>query len=86
MRCKPGDLAYIVSSDDPASIGAIVQVVRACPLWTGVTGVQHWWVCGTRPLSTIGGDLVAEGAIEDFRLRPISGVPVDEEENAEVPA
>lgn len=86
MNCKPGDLAYIVRSDDPASIGAVVEVVETCLIWTGMTGVQHWRMRAPRALATIGGTLSQQGAIEDCRLRRIGGVPVETEEGAEVVA
>ncbi|MDR6393038.1 hypothetical protein [Paraburkholderia phenoliruptrix] len=75
MNCKPGDLAYIVKSGRPETIGVIVEVLE--PLIHGSTPM--WRVRALRPVKKYSGEFGCEGNIEDDRLRPISGVPVNDE-------
>jgi hypothetical protein len=75
MNCKPGDLAYIVRSARPETIGVVVEVMaaifhRAEPMWR---------VRAVRPVKKMNGEFGFEVNIEDSRLRPISGVPINDE-------
>ena len=87
MNCKPGDLAYIVSSLFPENVGKVVKVIELATAWNGNEG----WICEVcTPLKA----LKPEGAIKaekrihcrDSSLRPISGVPIHDEEHDEVTA
>lgn len=86
MNCKPGDLAYIVKTDIPANLGAVVQVLSIDISLSNLIGQPFWTAKACRPLETIYGDFTDLGTIEDSRLRPISGVPVHEEKTDEVTA
>lgn len=87
MNCKPGDLAYVVEG---ASIGAVVQVEKAAPpMKTG----DPAWICKSRsPLRCaprdkwLGDQEATVFRVRDSWLRPISGVPVHDEEHDEVKA
>jgi hypothetical protein len=75
MNCKPGDLAYIVRSARPETVGVVVEVLE--PITH--RGTPMWRVRAVRPVKKMNGDFGYEGDIEDDRLRPISGVPVNDE-------
>lgn len=90
MNCKPGDLAYIVASDFPENIGAVVEVVKLAP---PDPPFPQEWEC--RPCSLLlgwddktGRVSLSSSSIDvcDISLRPISGVPVHDEEHDEVTA
>lgn len=90
MNCKPGDLAIVVRSVAPENIGRIVTVIRLV-----VPGEQFaegrrlvevgngWLVQCDRPLvTTFEGKQVGSHCTRVYRddcLRPISGVPVEDE-------
>lgn len=89
MNCKPGDLAYLLASFRDENVGRVVQVVRRAG--------DHWlmgpmWVaraCGPLPTVDYGGRPSGDHATAecpDAWLRPISGVPVHDEQRDEVPA
>jgi hypothetical protein len=92
MNCKPNDLAIIIQSEHPDNIGRIVHIDEAYD--HALDGAFRWAV------STVGAPLVGYdgltdrivttrvGCIEDYMLRPISGVPIDDEitEDLKVPA
>jgi len=86
MNCKPGDLAYL--SSDCVAEGVIVEVIKAIPPLNGSPA----WHCRSRTpvlaehLSDGHIARMTELAIEDKYLRPISGVPVHDEEHDEVTA
>lgn len=94
MNCKPGDLAYIaVDPHNPQDIGKVVQVVRAAIDWVDESLPE--WECIAK--SDIGGywngtedgrGFIAGGVVDipDAWLRPISGVPVHDEQHDEVSA
>ena len=92
MNCKTGDLAVVIRSRNPDSLGAIVEVVR--PFNYSLRGASDpmWWVRTTgRVLTAVGGfsgDRIPcrEGGIEDRHLRPISGIPEPDFSEAEVMA
>lgn len=80
-RCKPGDMAYIVGSDFPENIGRVVEVTSEgfpCPegyAWVVRSSVPlKGWIDG--PQSTGCGFEV--WSLDD-ELRPISGVPIQDE-------
>jgi len=78
MNCKPGDLAYLAVSESAANMGAVLEVLRLNPTASGVFGCPTWDVRACRPLeNAVVMDI--EGNCEDYRLRPISGVPVEDE-------
>lgn len=98
-RCKPGDLAYITYSRHAENLGKIVEVIKqdmsvgaADPLpgevrWEclSVSRMQTFDRATGAPNSTPPGSPVS---CRDACLRPISGVPVDDEvtEDLKVPA
>jgi hypothetical protein len=89
MNCKPGDLAYVVRgwAED---LGLIVEVIRSCPPSEWEDAAEPEWECKSRsPVRAArGGRLVlsCEFDVKDSWLRPISGVPVTDDIEDEVPA
>lgn len=95
LNCKPGDMAIVVSAyHRPENIGRIVEVVRVA-----VEGVDYkingasqfaWLVKSQRPLARAGYYMPIpdgyEAVCADCNLRPVSGLPVDEEIRDEVAA
>lgn len=95
LNCKPGDMAIVISASlARENIGRIVEVARQ-----GVNGVDYqggsgahvWMVRSSRPLAraAFGGGYLSpshEAACYDANLRPITGLPVDEEAHDEVAA
>jgi hypothetical protein len=84
LRCKPGDLAIVVSAKLPQNVGQIVEVLGP---QTGkpfrITDQGHVWqvraVSGRASLHYCfekTGRIVqeVEGPVPDCRLRPVSGV------------
>jgi hypothetical protein len=89
MNCKPGDLAIIVRNPYPENVGKVIEVLSPFGEW-GAEGFC-WIFRSVSPL--VGNDSLtgarmrgSEGFIADRVLRPISGVPVDEEQRDEVRA
>lgn len=84
MNCKPGDLAYVVGSSIEEQNGMIVTVERV-----GRNGMP-WWVVSFRGFVITRQGHLANGSaqVPDEYLRPINGVPLDEEisEDMKVPA
>lgn len=92
MNCKPGDLAYIVVDPlNPNNLGKVVQVAHVASAW--VDPDVHEWTCvpcgevagfdtsrGNKPVCAKGGMLID---IPDAWLRPISGVPLHDEQHDE---
>lgn len=67
MRCKVGDLAFVVKPEVSSNHGVLVEVLRS-------DGPARWWVrslCGPR-MSTDGTRRVEVVAL-DASLRPIRG-------------
>lgn len=65
MKCKVGDLAFVVKAEVPSNHGVLVEVLRS-------DGPARWWVrslCGPR-LATDGTRRVEVVAL-DASLRPI---------------
>jgi len=85
MNCKPGDLAVTVGMVEAANNGVIVQVLScvgqdpAGPVWHIKHRVPMLVDCGPHA-----GCWVTHGDIHDVNLRPISGVPVHDEQLDEV--
>jgi hypothetical protein len=90
MNCKPGDLAYIVGSSKFA--GRIVEVVSYAPIGVnfalpdGYTQIaQHYeWVirfvgASIEAPTGLGTRVTRYATAPDRLLRPISGVPVNDE-------
>jgi hypothetical protein len=87
MRCKPGVLAFIVRDPFRENIGRVVRVVSQaepifdCPAWTvrSEGGPLRALV-----LPSLTWTMSSEGECLDADLRPIDGVPVVDEQLAEV--
>ena len=89
MNCKPGDLAIVVRADGaPAAVGRIVEVVCPAPDVDGLPAwlVQFQGVSPVRSKTTGATTLGVDADCPDAWLRPISGVPVEEEQHDEVTA
>jgi hypothetical protein len=91
MNCKTGDLAIVIHQSEAApNVGRIVEVIE----WAGERGTGRWpcWVVkATSPMNafkplTNEPTKSLEGIIPDAWLRPISGLPLDEETRDEVTA
>lgn len=86
MNCKPGDLAYLCH--EALDAGLIVEVIASC---VAPDGSPAWDVKSRTPArcelwSGRNHHLTTEFSVEDKYLRPISGVPVHDEEHNEVTA
>ena len=87
LRCKVGDLAYL--SSDCVDEGVVVEVLRPV---VRDTDQPPAWHCKSRTqlqctLERSQKDVLSTNiCVEDRYLRPISGVPVDEEVSDEVAA
>lgn len=89
MNCKPPCMAIVIRDDYPENIGCIVEV-------TGASRFVHdrpaWWcITKGRPMRIIHIEtgktyMGTEADIYDADLRPIDGVPVDENIQNEVTA
>jgi hypothetical protein len=80
MNCKRGDLAYL--SADCVDEGVIVEVLTSAGL--SANGVPAWFCQSRSPIDctterTNRNITTTEFAVEDRYLRPISGVPVNDE-------
>jgi len=67
MRCKVGDLAFIVKPDVESNLGVLVEVLR--PARPGAWSVRS--LCGLRPASD--GTMRVEAVALDVALRPLRG-------------
>lgn len=98
MNVKPGDLAIVIyAPHTPELIGRIVRVDRQAVDGEQFGGIRFgsWgfasWVCSAdRPLpwrtTTIFGLVhFPKRPIADFMLRPISGLPLEEETDTRIP-
>lgn len=81
MNVKPGDLAIQIKSL-AGNYGAIVEIIE----WIGtsyfISGhvLQNCWLAKySHPVRDLSGEYVEDGFIPDHWLRPISGLPLDEE-------
>jgi hypothetical protein len=90
MNCKPPDLAYIVYTNGlPENIGRVVEVIEPYGEFRDLGFC--WYVRSATPMAGLnpytGERLqVTDGFVPDSWLRPISGVPVDDEVTDEVQA
>ena len=69
MRCKIGDLAFVVAPEVPSNLGVLVEVVAVWP-----DAQEAWWVrslCGPRQRKN--GSTANEGMVPDACLRPLKG-------------
>jgi hypothetical protein len=67
MKCKVGDLAFVVKAEVSSNHGVLVEVLRS-------VGPARWWVrslCG--PRMTTDGTRRIEVVALDVALRPIRG-------------
>lgn len=85
MNCKPGDLAFCVRVFDPRlaeNIGRIVTV-ESLSDYSEEDGLPFWNVVAHDPgvlgFNGRGFFRVTRCVIRDCNLRPISGVPLDDE-------
>lgn len=92
MRCKPGDLAYVVGPNMPAPwVGRVVRVVDRSAEADSYWGGPSWNVYTSTALPVRSGLGHSRGrghsaTVPDACLRPISGVQVDDELSEEMPA
>ena len=93
MNCKPGVLAYVVHDDFPENIGRIVEVEGPAEPYPDDPGPM-WevrFVGASGPYSEAGAPGIVAGydvecVMADADLRPISGVPLRDEQLDEVSA
>lgn len=87
MNCKPGDLAVVVGAYGAGAVnnGHIVEVVKlhSESLWYVVAQGDPVWVWDKG--ECVPGVPGREYTCPDANLRPISGVPINEEECDECP-
>ncbi|MFT0167509.1 hypothetical protein ACLKMY_00575 [Paraburkholderia mimosarum] len=89
MNCKPGDLAYITRNFCSENIGRVVEVIDAFGEYPEFGFC--WNVASQEPLAAVNPHTderlaLTSGFIPDAWLRPISGVPVHDEQLDEMPA
>lgn len=88
MKCEPGDIAVIINGGDfPENVGAFVTVIEASAKFPGqwIVKPRHKLRCSFFGLMQ---ESAAYGAIPDFALQPIRGLPVSEttKQSEKVPA
>jgi hypothetical protein len=78
-RCKPGDLAVVISAANEANLGRIVKVielhhgkgpmamVRDCPVWMVECSNTMTWTDGPKVYQ------LNRGPVPDLQLQPIRG-------------
>lgn len=80
MNCKPGDLAIIIAGElSERNVGAIVEVLRIDDRETFLSETPTWRVRACNPLHRMDGQITTDGCVADSLLRPVSGLPVDED-------
>ena len=87
MNCKPGDLAYIVSTVESRNIGKVVEILEFAGenpffdgwIWCDGQGPSWFVRCESGLFGSVDGIPRKIVPCADSRLRPISGVPVDDE-------
>lgn len=85
MNCKPGDLAYIVKAPFGGPIGSVVEVEK--PFGTEPRFGFAWYVKSSRPIPTRELGYRTDGVVvPDDWMRPISGVPIEDEVTEEITA
>jgi hypothetical protein len=79
MNCKPGDLAYVVVGSQSGCIVAIEKIAEpfpdGSPAWTATSREK----LVTRERLSCKQSTANRFRVRDSWLRPISGVPVDDE-------
>ena len=81
MRCKPGDLAIVVSAELRCNVGLIVRVIAPHDGAGDVRFTHHghvWLVTAPRPMTWLmHGKRYRRktGPVPDNRLQPIRGLP-----------
>lgn len=96
MNCKPGDLAFISCRNEDLN-GRVVEVLKLAPKGvffllpdgTQQSPQQHDWVCFfpspiVAPMADGSFRHTKYATVPDSRLRPISGVSVEDEAVAKV--
>jgi hypothetical protein len=77
MRCKIGDLAFVVRPTVPSNLGVLVEVIAVWP-----DAPQAWWVRSlSGPRLRKNGTVAEEGMVPDQCLRPIKGEPGATDDN-----
>jgi hypothetical protein len=79
VNCKPGDLAIMVDSRVIENIGVVFEVLGNDIEATEYYGHQCWRVRSSRPTRNSDGTMSIEGRAADFDLRPVSGLPLNDE-------
>lgn len=82
LRCRPGDLAIVVSAQYPSNLGRIVKVVRQFQgegdlIYPAST--PAWWVESSHPLSWYKKKKRYQrkkGPVPDAQLQPIRELPL----------
>ncbi len=74
MRCKVGDLAFVVAADHPENIGRIVEVVESCSF-----ELDAWWIRPVGSPHKTDNGYVMRALAFDRELRPIRPGSLDEE-------
>lgn len=78
MNCKPGDLAYIVGNFPEA--GYIVECLELTPKQPHWPEYGAFWYCkSVRPIECEYTGFRRDIVVPDKFLRPISGVPLNDE-------
>ena len=85
LNCKPGDLAIVVTAHNPENIGTILRVLKKHHNQNALfdyTGAHICMAEAPRPMVyDVGGKIVRmrKGAVPDAILRPIRGLPANDE-------
>ena len=86
LNCKPGDLAVVITAHNPENIGTILRVIKKHHNQNALVdfkGSHIWMAEAPRPmLYDVGGKMVRRGAVPDAILRPIRGLPANDEKRA----
>lgn len=86
MNVKPGDLAIQIKSfaGNEGIIVCIVSFIGDIYDIECGTLKDVWCVDNQRPVKTIDGSMSMSGLVPDAYLRPISGLPLQEDEHTEI--
>lgn len=80
MNCNPGQLAIVISDEEIENIGKIGQVIRpSLRMEEHGFDIFRWAVAFKTPLLTIDGGSACLVSIKDSCLKPVSGLPMEEE-------
>ncbi len=82
-NCKVGELAIVIAGAYPENFGAVVRIVESSPV------LQFSWKCAVEGRPLLGAELYSgkerwtekgeHMLFNDRDLRPISGLPLDED-------